>query len=125
LLVTLVSFVGILTASMAMELERSGEFAILRATGLTGRQLSSMVYIETLTMGIVSAVLAMPMGMVLAYLLIEVINYRSFGWSMQFILPWKEFAIAGGLAVSASFLAAIYPAWHLSETRPALALRGE
>lgn len=125
LLVILVSFVGILTALMAIELERSREFSILRATGLTGRQLSSMVYIETLTMGIVSAVLAMPMGMVLAYLLIEVINYRSFGWSMQFILPGKEFAIAGGLAVSASFLAAIYPARHLSKTRPALALRGE
>ena len=125
LLVIFVSFVGILTALMAIELERSREFAILRATGLTGKQLSTLIYIETLTMGIVAAILAMPMGIVLAYLLIEVINYRSFGWSMQFILPWKEFVMAGGLAISAAFLAAVYPAWHLSKTQPALALRGE
>ncbi len=125
LLVIFVSFVGILTALMAIELERSREFAILRATGLTGKQLSFLVYIETLTMGIVAAILAMPMGIILAYLLIEVINYRSFGWSMQFILPWKEFIMAGGLAISAAFLAAVYPAWRLSKTRPALALRGE
>lgn len=125
LLVILVSFVGILTALMAIELERSREFAILRATGLTGKQLSILVYIETLTMGIVAAVLAMPMGIVLAYLLIEVINYRSFGWSIQYILPWSEFAMAGGLAILAALLAAVYPAWHLSRTRPALALRGE
>ena len=125
LLVIFVSFVGILTALMAIELERSREFAILRATGLTGKQLSTLVYIETLTMGIVAAVLAMPMGIVLAYLLIEVINYRSFGWSMQFILPWTEFVMAAALAILAAFLAAVYPAWHLSRTRPALALRGE
>ncbi|MCW8932742.1 MAG: FtsX-like permease family protein [Gammaproteobacteria bacterium] len=125
LLVIFVSFVGILTALMAIELERGREFSILRATGLTGKQLSNLVYIETITMGIVAALLAMPMGILLAYLLIEVINYRSFGWSMQFILPWTEFFIAGSLAILASVLAAIYPAWHLSRTQPALALRGE
>ena len=125
LLVVFVSFVGILTALMAIELERGREFAILRATGLTGKQLSTLVYIETLTMGIVAAILAMPMGIVLAYLLIEVINYRSFGWSMQFILPWMEFVMAGSLAILAAFLAAVYPALHLSRIRPALALRGE
>ena len=125
LLVVMVSFVGILSALMAIELERSREFAILRATGLTGRQLSTLVYIETLSMGIVAALLAIPMGIALAYLLIEVVNYRSFGWSMQFILPWNEFVLAGGLAVSSALVAGIYPAWHLSKTRPALALRGE
>ncbi|MCU7833116.1 MAG: FtsX-like permease family protein [gamma proteobacterium symbiont of Lucinoma myriamae] len=72
-----------------------------------------------------AAVLAMPMGIVLAYLLIEVINYRSFGWSIQFILPWMEFAMAGGLAILTAFLAAVYPAWHLSRTRPVITLRGE
>ncbi|MCU7818395.1 MAG: ABC transporter permease, partial [gamma proteobacterium symbiont of Lucinoma myriamae] len=46
LLVILVSFVGILTALMAIELERSREFSILRATGLTQKQLSILVYIE-------------------------------------------------------------------------------
>jgi len=125
LLVIFVSFVGIITALMAIELERAREFAILRATGLTGYQLSTLIYIETLTMGIVAAILAMPMGIAMAYLLIEVINYRSFGWSMQFIIPCKEFVMAGGLALLAAFLAAIYPAWHLSKTQPALALRGE
>ena len=125
LLVILVSFVGILSALMAIELERSREFAILRATGLTGKQLSTLVYIETLTMGIVAAVLAIPMGIALAYLLIEVVNYRSFGWSMQFILPWEEFIMAVGMAILSALTAAIYPARHLSKTRPALALRGD
>jgi len=44
---------------------------------------------------------------------------------MQFILPWSEFLMAAGLAISAAILAAIYPAWHLGKTAPALALRGE
>jgi len=125
LLVILVSFVGILTALMAIELERSQEFAILRATGLTTRQLSVLIYIETITMGIIAAIIAIPMGILLSYLLIDIINFRSFGWSMQFILPWSEFLMAAGLAISAAILAAIYPAWHLGKTAPALALRGE
>jgi len=125
LLVVLVSFVGILSALMAIELERSREFAILRATGLSGRQLSLLIYLETLTMGIIAAILAMPMGIAIAYLLIEVINYRSFGWSMQFILLTREFIMAGLLALLAALLAGFYPARHLSKIQPALALRGE
>lgn len=124
-LVVLVSFVGILSALMAIELERAREFAILRATGLTARQLSLLIYLETLVMGIVAAILAMPMGIALAYLLIEVVNYRSFGWSMQFVLPWHEFVMAGSLALLAALLAGFYPARHLGKIQPAVVLRGE
>jgi len=125
LLVIIVSFVGILSALMAIALERAREFAILRVIGLSPRQLSSLVYLETLVMGLVAAILAMPMGIILAYLLVDVINYRSFGWSMLFILPPQEFISAALLALVAAIIAAIYPARSLARTPPAVSLRGE
>ena len=69
--------------------------------------------------------MAMPVGIALAYVLIEVVNYRSFGWSMQFVLSGQEFATAALLSLLAALLAAFYPAQHLSSRIPALALRGD
>lgn len=125
LLVVLVSFVGILSALMAIALERRREFAVLRALGLTPSQLKQLVYLETLTIGVIAALLAMPLGTLLAYLLIDVINYRSFGWSMLFSLPWQEYLYALLLALLASLGAAIYPAHYMAKSQPALSLRGE
>jgi len=125
LLVVIVSFIGILSALMAIALERSREFAVLRVLGLNQRELSTLIYLETLVMGVVAAILALPIGTVLAYLLIEVINYRSFGWSMLFILPPMEYLYAALLAILAAVMAAVYPAYTLAKTQPVVSLRGE
>jgi len=125
LLVIIVAFVGILSALMAIELERARDFAILRAIGLTPKQLAALVGIETFSMGLIAAVLAIPMGLAMAYMLIDVINFRSFGWSMQFVVNVQAFLTSTLLAVVAALVAGVYPAWHLSTTEPALVLRGE
>lgn len=123
LLVIIVAFVGILSALMAIELERARDFAILRAIGLTPKQLAALVGIETFSMGLIAAVLAIPMGLAMAYMLTDVINFRSFGWSMQFVVNAQAFITSTLLAVVAALVAGVYPAWHLSTT--ALILRGE
>jgi putative ABC transport system permease protein len=125
LLVIIVAFVGILSALMAIQLERARDFAILRAIGVTPKQLAALVGIETFSMGLIAAVLAIPMGVAMAYMLIDVINFRSFGWSMQFVMNIQAFITSTLLAIIAALVAGFYPAWHLSKTQPALVLRGE
>lgn len=125
LLAMLVAFVGILSALLAIELERGAEFALLRVVGLTPAQLGRMVAWETGIMGLAAGLLALPLGLLLAWLLVRVINVRAFGWSMSFEIDAGILAQGILLAVVAALLAGLYPAWRMARTAPARALREE
>ncbi len=125
LLATLVAFIGILSALLALQLEHTREYGVMRATGMTPRQLWQYTLVQTGLMGIVAGILALPIGLLLALVLIYVINVRSFGWTMQFSLQPTEFLTAFAVAVVAALLAGLYPAYKLGKMNMARALRSE
>jgi len=125
LLAVVVAFIGILSALMALQLEQTRQYGVMRAIGMTGRQLWNYTLIQTGLMGITAGILAMPIGVALAIILIYVINVRSFGWTMQLTLSPQEFALSFGVAVLAALAAGIYPARRLSRLVTAAALRNE
>ena len=125
LLTIIVAFVGVLGALMLLQLERLRALAILRATGMTGRQVSALVVVQTLFMGMLSGLLALPLGWLMARVLIDVINVRAFGWTLTPHLPAGIFAEALLLAVVAALLAGVYPAFRAGRVEPARVLRDE
>lgn len=125
LLATLVAFIGILSALMALQLERSRELGVLRANGLTPGQLWGLVLGQTGLLGLAAGLLAIPLGLALAAALVFVINRRSFGWTLDLSLDPALFAQALLVALAAALLAGIYPAWRMSRASPAAALREE
>lgn len=125
LLAFLVAFVGVLSALMALELERAQELGVLRANGLTPRQVWRLVTTQTGLMGLVAGVLSLPVGLVLATIMIHVVNKRSFGWTLRMEVGPDVLAQAVGLALAGALLAGLYPAWRMARTSPAAALRGE
>jgi putative ABC transport system permease protein len=125
LLSTVVAFIGILSALMALQLEQTRQFGVMRAIGMTGGQLWNFTLLQTGAMGMTAGALALPIGVALAYVLIYVINVRSFGWTMQLQLSADEFVLAFGVAVLAALAAGVYPARRLSQLVTARALRSE
>ena len=125
LLAMIVAFVGILAALMALQLERARELGVMRANGLTPGQLWGLVISQTGLIGLTAGLLAIPTGVALATVLVFVINKRSFGWTLLFQLDAGLFGQALLLAVAAAVLAGVYPAWRMSRTAPAQALREE
>ncbi len=121
----LVAFFGILSALLALQLERSREVATLRAIGFTRTQAGGNALVQTTLLGLVSGLFALPLGVVLAALLIYVINQRSFGWSMGFVVEPRQLVTGVALAVLAAFLAGLYPARRLAAQPIARGLRGE
>jgi putative ABC transport system permease protein len=97
----------------------------MRAWGLTPGELWKLVVTQTGLMGLVSGILAVPMGLVLSIVMIFVVNKRSFGWTLDMQVGPEVLAQAVGLALVGALLAGLYPAWRMSRTSPALALRGE
>jgi putative ABC transport system permease protein len=125
LMTTMVAFVGILSAMMSLQLDKKRQFGILRAIGLTARQLWKLVLLETGLMGAVAGLFAMPTGYILAVILIYIINRRSFGWTLQMeIEPWP-FLMALLVAIGASLLAGLYPAWRILQRHTAESIRFE
>ena len=125
LLATLVAFIGILSTLMSLQLERSREIGVLRATGMTRRQLWRLSMLETGLIGSSAGLIAMPMGLALAIILIYIINLRSFGWTLEMQMQPGEFGQAFLVALGAALLAGIYPAWRMGQMQPAVAVRSE
>lgn len=125
ILAIIIAFIGVLSALMALLLERGREFATLRATGMTPTQIIKLILGQTALMGLFAGVLSLPLGLLMSDVLIDVINKRSFGWSMQHFLPWSVFSDALLLAIVAALLAGIYPAYKSATISPARALREE
>jgi putative ABC transport system permease protein len=125
LLAFVVAFVGVLSALMALELERARELGVMRAWGLEPAELRRLVVTQTGLMGLVSGVLAVPMGLVLSAVMIFVINQRAFGWTLDMQVDAGVLAQALALALVAALLAGAYPALRMSRISPAAAMRGE
>jgi len=125
LVTTLVAFIGILSSLLALQLEKAREMGILRSLGLTLAEMRRLTLWETGLLGASAGLLALPTGYILAWILIFIINQRSFGWTLQMQTDPAPFLQALLLAVGAALLAALYPAWRLSRMQAAEALRGE
>ena len=125
LLVTGVAFVGVLSSLMALQLERQRELGILRVTGMTPGQIWRLVTSQCGLMGIVAGVLAIPVGIMMAMVLIFVINQRSFGWTFPTLVEPSVLLYNMLLAVFAALLAGLYPALKMSQVPPAVVLREE
>ena len=67
MMTTLVAFVGILSSMMSLQLEKQRQLGIMKAIGLTARQVWGLVALETGLMGAVAGIFAMPTGFVLAF----------------------------------------------------------
>ena len=126
LLCAIVAFLGVFGALSALQWERRREVAVLRAVGATRRQVWSSLTLQALLLGLGAGLLAVPVGLLLATLLIEVVNRQSFGWTLL-ASTWSPTLLIGAVAWSmlAAGLAGLWPAHRLAREVPAQALREE
>ena len=125
ILAGIVAFLGLVSALLSIELERAREIAILRALGLTPRQIGTLALTQTGLLGLAAGLLAIPLGVVMAALLVFIINQRSFGWSMGLTIEPAPLLFGIALAFSAALLAGVYPAARASRSSVATQLREE
>ncbi|MEM9551024.1 MAG: ABC transporter permease [Pseudomonadota bacterium] len=114
---------AILTALLTLWTMRLPQLAPVWALGLTRARLSRLEILRSLCLAALTFGLALPLGLVLAWVLLAVINVEAFGWRLPmyvFPLDWLKL---GALALLAGGLAAIIPARRLARVPPARLLR--
>ncbi|MCB9832487.1 MAG: FtsX-like permease family protein [Planctomycetes bacterium] len=119
LLAGLVAGIGIFSALMALQLERAWEQAVLAARGLAPRGLAGLVLGQSALLGLVAAVIAIPLGLLFAEVLVHLVNRRSFGWSLPLVPDLGALIEIVALGLGSALLAGLYPALRSARQRPA------
>jgi putative ABC transport system permease protein len=120
-----VAVLGIINTLSALILERTRELALLRVAGMSLGELRAMLLLESALLGIAATATGVVMGYALSWILINVINKQSFGWTIAFHTPVA--LISGSLAITfaASVLAGLVPARLASRLDLATAIKSE
>ena len=112
-------FISLLTLGHS----RLGQLAPLWALGLGRQQLAWLSLGQTLLLACLTVLLAMPLGLLLAWCLVAVVNVQAFGWRLPLHVFPAQLLQLGLLGLCTSLLAAAGPLWQLARRQPADLLR--
>ena len=116
-----VSLFGIINTLALSIVERTREIGTLRAMGMTRRQVSRMIRIESQITALIGAVLGIVVGVALAALATLALS----SWNLAFTLPVSTLVILLAAAVFAGRMAARRPARRAGRLDPLKALQYE
>ena len=122
LIAVVVAGLGMVNTLSMSVLERVREIGVLRATGMSSRQVWGMVVVEAGILGIASALVGALVGLVVGALLVA---WSSSGLAVGFDPPWLSIVLAILFGVLVSVAAAVYPAGIASRQSIVQALQHE
>ncbi len=115
----IVSLFGIVNTLVLTVFERTRELGMLRAIGMTRRQVRRMIRQESIVTALIGAALGIAVGIGLASLLVVRLDF------IVFSLPVESLVVFAIAAVIVGILAAIFPARRASRLRILQALQYE
>ena len=114
-----VAGVALLTSLMTLSQSRLPQLAPLWALGLTRRRIALLELGKTLSVAGITALSALPLGILVAWCLIAVVNVKAFGWRLPLhVFPLQILELLA-VAMLAALAAAALPMLRLARMQPA------
>ncbi len=114
---------AILMSLLTLAGMRLPQLAPLWAMGVTTGRLARLELLRAVALAAVVAVLSLPLGLALAWVLLAVVNVEAFGWRLPMYLFWPDYVELWGWALVAAALAAAWPALRMARLQPGSLLR--
>lgn len=112
----IIACLGILIALPASILERRREIGILLVTGMTRRQITGIVIIESTLIGAAGGLLGSAVGLLISWRYWESLVHPLYGGSLTFHIQYASLIWALALSLGLSLLAGLYPARQAAKT---------
>ena len=114
---------GIFFATVAGEISRQKHISLLRCVGMSGKELILMGSLQLFVFGAISILIALPLGLALARLVVDIIIKQSFGWTLELqVIPFEYFQTIA-LAMGSLMLAGAIPVYRMVRNTPMKSLR--
>jgi len=114
-----VAGIALLTSLLTLSNSRLPQLAPLWAIGITRRKLAAIELLKTLSVALITTLLALPLGLLVAWCLIAVVNVKAFGWRLPFhVFPLQLLELLA-VAMTAALFAALLPVLKLARMQPA------
>ncbi len=120
-LAVFVSIFGMINTLVLSVYERTREIGMLRAIGMTRRQVRRMIRQESIITALIGAAIGLPLGIFLAAL----VNQALSEYDVRFAIPWTQLGVLTIVAVVIGILAAIGPARRAAKLDPLEAISYE
>ncbi len=118
-----VAAIAILSSLLTLASMRLPQLAPVWAMGLTRGGLAKLELLRSVALAGLTALLAVPVGLALAWLLLAVVNVEAFGWRLPLRIFPVDIMRLGVLALVAAAAASLLPALRLVRRPPAELLR--
>ena len=115
----IVSLFGIVNTLVLTVFERTRELGMLRAIGMTRRQVRRMIRHESVITALIGGTLGIILGVILGALLISRVDF------IEFALPTTQIIVFAILTIIVGIVAAIFPARRAARLNPLEALQYE
>jgi putative ABC transport system permease protein len=113
-----VAGVALLTSLLTLANSRLPQLAPLWAIGITRKRLAAIELTRTMAVALITALLALPLGLLVAWCLIAIVNVKAFGWRLPFHVFPLHLLWLLLVALAASLLASALPVARLARMQP-------
>jgi putative ABC transport system permease protein len=118
-----VAGVALLTSLLTLSNSRLPQLAPLWAIGITRRRLAAIELLKTMSVALVTALFALPLGLLVAWCLLAIVNVKAFGWRLPFHVFPSQLLWLLAVALVAALCAAALPVARLARMQPASLIR--
>ena len=114
---------AILMSLLTLAALRIPQLAPVWALGLTVGRLGGLELARAVLLALLTTLLALPLGLALAWVLLAIVNVEAFGWRLPMYLFPMDYLRLAAFACAAAVLAALWPARRLARAQPAQLLK--